>query len=136
MIPLIILVTGARKIEDVDQAENMAWSLLVSKVSILGHENVLVVHGGAPGWDTVFETVATNLGVRTVPFPAKDYPSPLDRNTYMAGQVARWGIAYHYDVECWSFANDWASGTGHCARRARHYGIKVIDYGVSTGERK
>lgn len=136
---LIILATGSRFVEDEYQAHEQAGILLRTELIQRAPGNIAVVHGGALGWDKVLEFEAKNHDIVTVPFEMGDtrfnprcYTTPLERNVHMARTVAHWRDRYNMEVICWSFANDWASGTGHCARKAREYGIRVIDYGVRT----
>lgn len=137
-MPLIVLVTGSREIEQGRPAADEACALLGHAVALRGPQNVGVMHGAAPGWDDVFDRVATNWGggMKVWRYPADDrspgYTGPLSRNEYMVDLVTAWVRIYGYDAECWVFANRWASGTGHCARRARRAGIATYDYGVPT----
>ena len=55
--------------------------------------------------------------------PARNFSDPKARNQHMVDLGA--------DL-CVAGADRWASGTGHCARRARAAGIKVVDCGVPT----
>lgn len=98
------------------------------------------MHGGADGWDSVFDRVAREWeGITVMPRAWDDptynpgcYTDPLSRNQHMVDLCAHWRDVWGMVPVCWAFAGSWASGTGHCARRARQAGIKTIDYGVST----
>lgn len=131
--PLTILVTGSRYIRDVEAAERFARPLLSREAALRGPENIIVVHGAAEGWDQLFDRIVTQwTGMDWLSFPAHEFPTPLIRNQAMVDEVSTHALCLNHEVVCWAFANKWASGTGHCARRARLAGIPVIDYGVST----
>jgi hypothetical protein len=136
----VILVTGSRKV-DLDEAQSRAGLLLRAELTIWAPGSLSVVHGGADGWDLAFHHKAKELGVTSVAYQVNDprfnprcYTTPLERNQFMVTSVAYWRDKYAMNVVCWTFADKWASGTGHCARRARHAGIDVVDYGVYTGK--
>jgi hypothetical protein len=132
--PLTILVTGSRYIEDMQAAESQARLLLAQEAALRGPENILVVHGAAEGWDQLFDRIVTQwTGMNWLAVPAWKFETPLVRNQFMVDVVSGNLGAVDHDVVCWAFTNKWASGTGHCARRARLAGIPVIDYGVPTG---
>jgi hypothetical protein len=132
--PLTILVTGSRYIKDMQAAESQARLLLAQEAALRGPENILVVHGAAEGWDQLFDRIVTQWnGMDWLFFPAHEFPTPLIRNQAMVDEVSTHKIVLGHETVCWAFANKWASGTGHCARRARLADIPVIDYGVPTG---
>jgi SLOG family YspA-like protein len=113
-----ILVTGSRDWEDL-----IAVQLALDEAQDSRFKSTVVVHGNARGVDTIAATIALCRGWQTEAHRAQDFSTPLVRNQHMVDLGA--------DV-CLAFATKWASGTGHCARRARKAGIPVIDYGVDT----
>jgi len=114
-----ILVTGSRQWKDGWLVEDA----LLAAVDSAPDDEIVVVHGAAKGFDTIADEVARDFGLRVEAHRAQDHPDPLARNQHMVDLGA--------DI-CLAFALDWASGTGHCARRARQAGIPTIDYGVNT----
>lgn len=128
----IILITGSRTVDDYNEAFGLVWDWLQFEAALFGLENVLVVHGLAQGWDSVYDDVANALGVHVRGFKASDYPTPLVRNEAMVAFVVGLLGKYPSKPACWAHARDWKSGTGHCARRARQAGIPTTDFGVST----
>jgi hypothetical protein len=131
---LIILVTGTRSIRDRIKAENLIRSLLEEAWIEHGRTNILVIHGAAPGIDLLTQEICQELGIYYEPWPAKHFSHPFARNEFMVKIVAELDKQGNETV-CWAFALKWASGTGHCARKARQYGLKVIDHGVSTEDK-
>lgn len=118
-----ILVTGSR--EWADGAELRDW--LSDEVFYAGWiaRRPVLIHGDAEGADAMADAYFRRhvLNGRVEAYPAAPFNSPLDRNIFMVGLGA--------DV-CVTFALEWGSGTGHCARAARRADIPVIDCGVST----
>jgi hypothetical protein len=93
----------------------------------------VLIHGACEfgGADTIADDIwtewraafGTELFLPPERHRAADFTSPLERNKHM--------VTLGADV-CVTFAYEWASGTGHCARHARKAGIPVIDCGIST----
>lgn len=131
-----ILITGSRDVRDEDRATKHARSLLLPVIEKYGTDYVHVVHGQAAGIDTIFHTVATELGVKVEPWPANLFSHPFIRNKFMVQLISNMQDHFHDDAVCWAFARTWASGTGNCARYARQCGLHVVDYGVSTAPRE
>jgi len=129
----IILITGSRDVPDVRAAFDQAREWLEFELSLHPPKDILVIHGAAQGWDTVWNDVGLSLGVHVKACPAEDYADPLARNQAMVDLVVELGNKYPSFPTCWAFARTWASGTGHCARRARKAGIPTTDFGVPTG---
>lgn len=129
----IILVTGARDLRDRAKAETLVRSLLEDTWIERGRTNIKVIHGNAEGIDTIFREVCEEFGIEHEPWPAHLFYNPLVRNKFMVNLVAELQTQGDQAV-CWAFARKWASGTGNCAREARRRGLKVIDYGVNTGD--
>lgn len=86
-------------------------------------QQVVVVHGDAPGGDQLVQVAATARGWRTEPHSLHGFRSARIRNEYMVELDAN---------VCVAVATRWASGTGMCARMARRAGIPTLDYGVDT----
>ena len=112
-----ILVTGSRQWN--------SYSVIYRALVAVRHPiyPAILIHGNAPGADSIADHWARQFGWRVESYPAKDFPTPRARNQHMVDLGA--------DV-CLAFAEKWASGTGMCARMARRAGIQVIDYGVDT----
>lgn len=119
-----ILVTGSRDWTDRD----LVWSKL-SDYWINTSGVFTLVHGACPqGVDKMAAEWghSMNGGEMGAVVLLEAHPScgdPLGRNQHMVNMGA--------DI-CLAFATRWASGTGHCARRARKAGIPTLDFGVST----
>lgn len=113
-----ILVTGSRAWTDQGKLR-----LAMFREIIVDDDRTVIVHGAAPGADTMADRYARMTGCQPEPYPAADFPSPRHRNQHMVDLGA--------DV-CLAFATSWASGTGMCARMARKAGIPVFDFGVDT----
>jgi hypothetical protein len=128
---LWILVTGARDLRDSVRAREMIRTEFLRVLETRTNREVMLVHGDAPGIDTIAKETAIELGIKHEPWSAEHFYSPLVRNKFMVNLVAELKQQGD-DVVCWAFARKWASGTGNCAREARRRGLEVIDYGVST----
>lgn len=128
---IYILVTGTRSIRDRAKAEALVRSLLEGVCDRYGNGNITVVHGAAEGIDMLTHALCDELRIKTEDYPAKFFSHPFVRNEFMVKLVAEFAKQGEGTV-CWAFASKWASGTGHCARKAREYNLEVIDYGVST----
>lgn len=115
-----ILVTGSRTWTDESGLRLAMFREIVVDERI---GQTVIVHGAAPGGDTMADRYARMTKCQREPHPAADFPSPRHRNQHMVNLGA--------DV-CLAFATSWASGTGMCARMARRAGIPVIDFGVDT----
>jgi hypothetical protein len=113
-----ILVTGSRTWTD-----ESGLRLAMFREIIGDDGRTVIVHGDAPGADTMADRYARMTGCGRERYPAAEFPSPRDRNQHMVDLGA--------DV-CLAFATSWASGTGMCARMARRAGIPVFDFGVDT----
>jgi hypothetical protein len=123
------LLTGSRSWKDKD-AVIRALSDAVSEFPV--DRPVVLVHGACElgGADTIADKIWESwlyswpaLFDAAEKYPAKDFPDPKARNQFMVDLGA---------AVCLSFAESWASGSGHCARAARQAGIETIDFGVST----
>jgi len=115
-----ILVTGSREWTD-DRAVAVALGHAITRAPF--EEEIVIVHGAAPGADSSARTWANLRGFTEEPHHYSEHASPKHRNDHMVRLGA--------DI-CLAFAQSWASGTGHCARAARRAGIETIDYGVDT----
>lgn len=116
-----ILVTGSRSWTD---ARTLAEALVrfAKRGDTLVHGASVDADGEPCGLDWLADRMWTGFGP-IEKYPAADFPTPLARNQFMVNLGA--GV-------CLAFASRWASGTGHCARRARIAGIPTYDYGVDT----
>jgi YspA, cpYpsA-related SLOG family len=118
-----ILVTGSRHWTD---RCTIHRALLRATVGV-DPARIVVVHGAAPGADSLAEQIVRSYGWRIEPHPA-NWPSHgrsagFRRNAAMVQLGADVVLA---------FAQHWDSGTGHCARLARDAGIHTEDWGVDT----
>lgn len=132
----IILATGSREVDDYNDAFGLLWDWLQFEVHLFGLENVLVVHGLARGWDSVYDDVANALGIHVRGFKA-DWDTHGKRagalrNVDMIRFVTGLSEKYPSKPACWAHARAWDSGTGHCARAARKAGIPTTDFGAPT----
>lgn len=115
-----ILFTGSRNNRDISKVYKLVRNLGCK----YGRMKLILVHGAAVGTDSLVSDAALFYGIREESHPAARFANPKERNLHMVGLGAK---------ECHTFADKWASGTGHCARAARRAGILVIDHGVFTG---
>lgn len=60
-----VCVTGGRKYDDRANIESVLWTM-----SLLYEDKLRVLHGAAPGTDTIAGEVCAELGVIVKPFPA------------------------------------------------------------------
>ena len=84
--------------------------------------DTVIIHGAAPGADTIGANIAYELGMRTVAFPAdwKRYgkaAGPL-RNIEMLNEKPDLVLAFHHDLSK-------SKGTAHTVRHAQTRNIKV-----------
>ena len=119
----IILATGSRRVDDFAGAYQQIFSWLEFEAHLFGRKEVLVIEGGAEGWDTVYGQAAEDLGVHR-----RRIDAVRDRVELVKQLMEK----YPTKPACWAHARDWDSGTGHCARAAREAGIPTADYGVRT----
>lgn len=132
-----ILVTGSRDWTDrAAIADAIAEHLTVSPepdaygLAAIDWEGHTIVHGDAPGADTIAARLAVAWGMEIEPHPA--YWQQLGRGAGPRRNTEM--VAAGADV-CLTFATSTGSrGTLDCARKARAAGIPVHDYGVSTEE--
>lgn len=109
-----ILITGSRGWTDIH--------ILARAYLVHCRPGDTVIHGAAIGLDELGGAMWASFGP-VEPYPARLYGGPKPRNLYMIS----------LDItKCLSFAEKWASGTGHCARHARLAGIPTFDFGVDT----
>lgn len=128
-----ILLTGSRACTSkatVIRALSDASALIPTGVKIVLVHGACEVGGKPAGADALADEVWREW-VKIWPgqfedpetHPARLFRTPLVRNQHMVDLGA---------AVCVAIADSWASGTGHCARRARAAGIRVLDYGVDT----
>lgn len=121
--PLIrVLVTGGR---DYTDRATVADALVFVGNRIFGArpEEVVLVHGGATGADTLAAAEAQRLGWRVEPHPVKDIhyrrwgkAAPLRRNQAMVDMGANYCLVF-----------PGGNGTAHCKRAALNARIPIID---------
>ena len=96
-----------------------------------------VMHGDAPGVDTIVDQVAKSLDVKVKAYPydrGRGRAGPIIRNEYMCSLLVQWEQLGH-SVEV--IALPGGRGTAHCSRFAEQLGLNVtyipIDgYGVEA----
>lgn len=107
-----IIITGSRHLDDYD----LVYRALLRYA---GRNNVTVVHGGAPGADTLAAEIAEGLGFNVESYPADwsigKKAGPL-RNQHMVDLGAK---------ICLAFPTADSRGTWDCVNRAKDAGIKV-----------
>jgi hypothetical protein len=65
------LVCGGRNYTDYDQVKFVLDQLLKGTTTVPGYElELVIIHGAAPGTDTMADTWAKEHNIRTMPFPA------------------------------------------------------------------
>jgi hypothetical protein len=96
-----------------------------------------VMHGDAPGLDTIVGTCATDLGITVKAYPydrGRGRAGPIIRNEYMCSLLVKWENLGH-SVEVIAYPG--GKGTAHCSRFAEQLGLNVTHipvpgYGVET----
>ena len=108
-----ILICGDRNWDD-------PWAIydVISKLD----RNTVIIHGAAPGADTLADTIAKKLGFEVIPFPAEwarygKAAGPI-RNRKMLDEEPDKVIAFHNDIEN-------SKGTKDCKEEAEKRGILV-----------
>lgn len=121
-----VIITGCRHWRPEDLARRIARSLR-SKHG----DDVVVVHGAAPGVDCTFDEACRIEGLRTEPHPAdwEAYGNSAGpkRNAEMVSLGADFALAVHRNIRS-------SRGTRDCARKCLAAGIPVwlIDSEVAT----
>lgn len=112
----VIVVTGGRDLTDEDWGDAI-WSAL----SEYEFDSTVVIHGNAKGADSLAESFAREMGMATIPFPAKwqelGKGAGPRRNKAMIEAVVPM-VEYGIDVEVYAFHDDVLSskGTRHMVR--------------------
>ena len=112
-----VLVTGSRDWTDIDTIYKALWWLRNHS------EEVIVVHGAAPGADTLADVVAKKLGYIPVGYVAQWQKHKLAagpiRNQRMVDSGADVVLAFHKDLKK-------SKGTKDCVKKARKANIPVF----------
>ena len=126
---LRILFTGSRHWPDETAVRHALMHTLGLYVSV---GMPVLVHGGAPGADTMADNFWRDMMKRYPLEEPEVHPPDYDRWGGKAPLIRNQEMVDKGANVCLAFATKWNSGTGHCARAARRAGIFVCDYGVST----
>lgn len=120
-----ILITGSRDYADYNHAHNvLIWAInnIRTLHPHIANRNIVVVHGGARGADTIVAEAAHRLGCATekhVPDWERDKKSAgFIRNSHM--------ISLGADIVL-AFAQGPSPGTRHCMKEAEKAGLRVIN---------
>ena len=112
-----VLVTGSRDWTDREAIRKALWWLRNDA------DNVTVVHGAAPGADSIADELATEFGYLPARYPAKWREYKLSagpiRNQQMVDSGADVVLAFHKDL-------DKSKGTKDCVKKARAKKIPVF----------
>lgn len=114
-----LLVTGSRNHRD----ESLIRAALTLAGRKLGRDTVLV-HGAAPGADSIAARIWRRWALPTEPHPA-DWTGPHGRGAGHARNAKM--VALGADL-CLAFPLDGSRGTWDCVRRARDAGIPVLPF--------
>lgn len=116
-------VTGGRNYADRANIESVLWTM-----SLLYEDRLRVLHGAAPGTDTIAGEVCAELGIVVKPFPAD-----WDRHGNAAGPIRNKQMV-DYLVMCRTkghtvqvVAFPGGTGTADLIRAAHHCDIDVFD---------
>lgn len=90
-------------------------------------QETTVVHGGAPGADTIAGEVAAEFGCRV-----EVHPADWDRYSKAAGPIRNAGMVTAGADLCLAFPIGESRGTRDCIRQARLAGIPVTEHGQTT----
>jgi hypothetical protein len=112
-----ILVTGSRDWADTAAVKTM----LEDQAAKRPREPVTLVHGAAPGADTIAAMLAEQHGWQVETFPAE-----WDRYGRRAGPVRNQLMVDHGADVCLVFPMPDSRGTWDCVRRARKAGIPLV----------
>jgi hypothetical protein len=117
-----ILITGSRVWSDVDVVRRALFDALPGMY--INAPDITVIHGGAPGADTIADILAHGLGMNVEEYPARwdlyrDGAGPI-RNQYMVDLGA---------AVCLAFPFPSSKGTWDCMDRAEAAGIPVENHG-------
>ena len=124
MVEIRVLVTGGRDYADRATVRRTLRYLAEAYIHGFAPGEVVLVHGDAPGADTLAAEEATALGWRTEAHPA-DWSA--GRSAGPARNLAMVRKGAHY---CLAFPG--GQGTANCRRLAQQAGIPVIDIKEET----
>ena len=123
----IRLVSGSRY---GDVPEGLVYEQLDTALAKAGRDQLLVIHGGQRGVDTIAHSWCIRRGVRVVSIPvlfeARGVEDGKERNRFLvsAGLI----FAAHYKTEdllLEAFPGPKSRGTRHCIDHARYFNIKT-----------
>lgn len=125
--PIRLLVTGSRSLTDrgivVAALSDACWALKQ------GDRQIRLVHGAALGADLIAAQVWADWCNSWPHLFVEAEAHPADWKTHgkQAGAIRNVEMVKLGAALVVTFAHEWASGTGHCARLARKAGIEVLD---------
>lgn len=124
-----ILITGSRRYADLEAMETAMLNAIADFYPnryVIDNREITIVHGAAPGADSLAEELCNELAFNEEAYPADwsmgKKAGPL-RNQRMVDLGA--------DV-CLAFPAENSRGTWDCVKRARAAGIKVIIIGGNS----
>lgn len=124
-----VLFTGGRDYSDRDAVNNVLDFLR----KFYG-ERLRVIHGAAPGLDSLTGDVCASLGISCRAYPAdwkrNGKPAGFIRNQHMVDLLVKWRDEHGHSVQVISWPG--GNGTDHCSRVAESAGLPV-DYMPTTG---
>ena len=123
----IYLITGTHKWPE-DLSPHVLFPHLVHQVKRATNVEVMFIHGGAPGVDSLAGQWSENKGIHTLsckalwPFYGRQDAGPL-RNAFLVETAKAFKHEHH--VECLAFPIKTSKGTYHCAKLAQAAGIET-----------
>lgn len=127
LISRIVIGSGSR-FDDVLQST--VFERLDEVLSTTTRDELLVIHGGQRGVDTLINNWCIRNGVRVISIPvlfeARGVQDGKERNRFLV--TVALALAGHFkteDVRLEAFPGPKSSGTFHCIRHARHFGINT-----------
>lgn len=117
-----ILITGSRTWSKFGVIEDAI--LGVAAGSSQQYKNVTIVHGDAPGADTLADMVARKWGMKI-----EAHPAEWDRLSKAAGPIRNQKMVDLGANICLAFPEPQSRGTRDCMRRASAAGILVMEFG-------
>lgn len=130
--PLRILVTGNRHWDDV---ETIAAAISHALHAYAPTGPAVLVHGGAPGADTIADEVWDNLIQHGMDLlPVEVHPADWRSHGRKAGPIRNAEMVRRGAVVCLAFPVGNSPGTRGCMAMARAAGIPVIDHDPALRE--
>lgn len=124
---LAILVTGARKYTNKNLIYDTFVNIIVSNVSVM-YKNIILIHGGCSGVDTLSGEVGSKLGFEVEVYPAEwkkygTYAGPK-RNKQMIDKLLEYKNN-GYEIKMLAFHDciEKSKGTKDCVNTASKNGI-------------